>query len=106
MIDKSAMLHEARIEAEVLEAWIEAGWLAPRHTDDVHAFSDIDAARARLIRDLRHEMGVNDEGVSVVLDLVDQVHGLRRALRHVLQSLQAQPEETRRTIVAEIRAAV
>jgi hypothetical protein len=29
-------------------------------------------------------MGVNDEGIGVVLGLVDQVHGLREALRQVL----------------------
>jgi hypothetical protein len=29
-------------------------------------------------------MGINDEGVSVILDLIDLVHGLRRALRAFL----------------------
>jgi len=29
-------------------------------------FSDLDVARAQLIRDLREDLGVNDEGVSVV----------------------------------------
>jgi chaperone modulatory protein CbpM len=26
-------------------------------------------------------MGVNDEGIDVILNLLDQIHGLRRALR-------------------------
>ena len=26
-------------------------------------------------------MGVNNEGIPIILDLVDQLHGLRRALR-------------------------
>jgi chaperone modulatory protein CbpM len=40
-------------------------------------------ARAQLIQDLREEMGVNDEGVALILQLIDQIHGLRRALRGV-----------------------
>ena len=36
-------------------------------------FSDTDAARAHLIRDLKTDFGVNDEGVDVVLHLVDQL---------------------------------
>jgi hypothetical protein len=44
------------------------------------SFSDIDIAKARLIRDLQEYLGVNDEGVSVGLNLVDQLYGMRRAL--------------------------
>jgi len=43
-------------------------------------FSDMDVARARLIRDLKIDLGVNDEGVDVILHLLDQLHGLRRVL--------------------------
>ena len=42
-------------------------------------FSDMDVARAHLIRDLKGDFGVNDEGVDIILHLVDQLHGLRRA---------------------------
>ena len=81
MIDTTEFLVHARLEAELLEAWIEAGWLLPRRDVDVRRFSEIDLARARLIRDLKEDLGVNDEGTAVILDLVDQMHGLRRALR-------------------------
>jgi chaperone modulatory protein CbpM len=36
-------------------------------------------ARARLIQDLTREFGVNNEGIDVILHLVDQLHGMRRA---------------------------
>ena len=71
------------VEVETLHIWIEEGWVAPRE----EAFSDIDLARARLILDLERDLGVNAEGIGVVLDLVDQVHGLRRTLREVLDAL-------------------
>jgi chaperone modulatory protein CbpM len=51
-------------------------------------FSDIDVARARLIQDLKSDFGVNDEGVDVVLHLMDQLHGLRRALAQLHKEIQ------------------
>jgi chaperone modulatory protein CbpM len=51
------------------------------------AFSEVDLARAELIRDLMQDLGVNDEGVGVILNLLDQLHGLRRALAGTLQSV-------------------
>ena len=52
-------------------------------------FSDVDLARAQLIRDLREDFGVNDEGVSVILHLVDQMHGLRRSMQGLLDEMHA-----------------
>ena len=75
---------QARIEVDELDKWLTAGWLVPYHEAAEEAdYSDIDLARAHLIRDLR-ELGVNDEAIPIVLNLVDQLHGLRRALREVL----------------------
>lgn len=78
-------LLSARLDPVSLDAWVTAGWLMPRGDVGMPEFSDADVARAALIHDLRH-MGVNDDGVSVVLDLVDQVHGLRRVLRELLSA--------------------
>lgn len=95
----------APLGAEVLEAWIEAGWLVPRQDGAKRNFFAVDLARAHLIHDLEH-LGVNDEGIPVILDLVDQLHGLRRTLRDLLSAIHAQPEAMRRWIVADLRAAV
>lgn len=105
MIETREFLLRARLDRAALDAWIEAGWLLPQHEAEVRGFSDIDVARAYLIRDLKDGMGVNDEGIDVILDLIDQVHGLRRTMRELLASIQAQPDETRRRIVASIRIA-
>lgn len=75
---------DTHFEAETVRAWIEAGWLAPRENGE-ERLSEIDLARAQLIHELRHDLGVNDEAVSIVLDLIDQVHGLRRAMRELLE---------------------
>ena len=94
----------ARLDATALEAWVEAGWLVPRRDEEAADFSDADVARARLIRDLQHDMGVNDEAIPIILDLIDQVHGLRQMLREVATAVCVQPNETRQRVVAEIRA--
>ena len=70
-------------EAGAVEAWIAAGWLLPQEFEEVR-LSQIDLARAHLIHDLKATFGVNDEGIPLILDLIDQLHGVRRAMRELL----------------------
>ena len=81
-------LIEAQFDVRAVDHWIEAGWLLPIEPD-ANRLSDIDLARAQLIFDLTANLGVNDEGVPVILDLIDQVHGLRRAMRELLKRSRA-----------------
>ena len=89
MISKQEFLVRAQLEHETLEAWIEEEWLTPGESAGEVTFSDADVARAQLIRDLKNDLGINNEGVGVVLNLVDQVHGLRRVLSGVLRSVRS-----------------
>jgi chaperone modulatory protein CbpM len=104
MIDSREFMIRARLDADLLQTWVEAGWLRPQREAAEQWFSDIDLARAQLIVDLGNDLGVNDHGVDVVLSLVDQVHGLRRTIRELLVALGGQPESVRRDIVGEIQA--
>jgi chaperone modulatory protein CbpM len=79
-IDLEVFLRDSGIELRVLEHWVERAWIVPERTDPGLALTEADAARCLFIRDLQADFGVNEEGVDVVLHLVDQVHGLRRAL--------------------------
>ena len=81
--------HDTRVDYAVLEHWIEAGWVTPEPNAAGRRLSDADLARARLIRDLK-DMGVNDESMPIVLDLVDQLHGVRCVLRELLSTMKAQ----------------
>jgi chaperone modulatory protein CbpM len=89
MISAQEFLVRARLDHRSLETWIAAGWLIPPQTDPEPVFSDVDLARAQLIRDLREDLGVNDEGISVVLHLIDQVHGLRWSMQELLAAMRA-----------------
>jgi chaperone modulatory protein CbpM len=94
MIPVQEFLLRARIEHHALEAWVSAGWIIPPQTEPELAFSDVDIARAQLIRDLRDDLGVNDEGVSVILHLLDQVHGLRRSMQQLLAEMRTTRPDT------------
>mgnify|MGYP001058135817 CR=1 FL=1 len=82
-LSKQEFLTSSGLQVQTLEFWLEQQWLIPEETSAGMRFSDRDIARARLIQDLKGDFGVNDEGIDVVLHLVDQLHGLRRALRQL-----------------------
>lgn len=86
IITKLDFLLRAGLDQETLDVWIEEEWLLPSGTATGLAFSEMDLARAKLIRDLKQDLGVNDQGVGVILSLIDQVHSLRKALTELLQS--------------------
>jgi chaperone modulatory protein CbpM len=89
MITEREFLERARLDRRTLTVWIEEEWLIPARSADELAFTDMDLARANLIRDLKDTMGVNNEGLGVILHLLDQMHSLRRALAATLDSARA-----------------
>src|SRR3954465_5666942 len=84
MITEEEVCLRVGVEHRTLGVWVDEGWLGPRRDDAGLVLSELDAARARLIRDLQESRGVNDEGIRVILNLVDQVHGLRSVLQALL----------------------
>ena len=84
MITEQQFCLEINVEPRTLKVWVREGWLLPRREEATLNFSEIDVARARLIRSLSEELGVNDEGIGVILDLLDQLHGARSLLKTVL----------------------
>ena len=76
------------IKVETLELWIEQEWLVPGTTSAGMRFTDVDIARVRLIQELQNDLGANDEGIAVILHLMDQLHGLRRALTRMKNEMQ------------------
>lgn len=103
-MDRREFLRRARISSDAIDQWVDEGWLAPRGARGEWTFSEIDLARTRLIQDLTGDLGVNDEGIPIILGLIDQLHGLRRALGELLVAVRAQPTNTRERFAAELRA--
>ena len=88
MMNKQEFLTSSGLQVQTLDFWLEQQWIIPEQTSAGMNFSDMDVARARLIQDLKADFGVNDEGIEVILHLVDQLHGLRQALGQLHKDLQ------------------
>ncbi|GBQ71628.1 hypothetical protein AA103196_2828 [Ameyamaea chiangmaiensis NBRC 103196] len=72
--------HLGHRDSREVEEWIAADWVRPHGTPGHYAFAEIDVARAWLIHDLRHDLGVSEDAVPLVLHLVDQLYDSRRML--------------------------
>ena len=82
-LTKTCKLEEASsrtgIDKQLLVTWIENDWICPCEPCTLE-LDEEDMARAQLIKNLREDLGVNDEGISITLHLLDQLHYLRRRL--------------------------
>jgi chaperone modulatory protein CbpM len=87
IMNQQEFLTHAGLQVQTLELWLDQRWLVPDQTSAEITFSETDVARAHLIRDLKSDFGVNDEGVDVILHLVDQLHGLRGAFEQLHRNL-------------------
>ena len=88
------------IEVTVLELWVQHRWLVPEEQGGIRTFHEADLARARLIQDLVGPMGVNEDGVDVAMNLLDQVHSLRGKLVALMEAIRTQDQEVQRRILA------
>ncbi len=102
MISSEEFVMRARINDMALTTWIEAGWLLPSGHERAREFSEIDLARAMFIRDLSQDIGLNEDGISVTLDLVDQIHGIRHGMRELLDAIRVQPADTQVAIFSAV----
>jgi chaperone modulatory protein CbpM len=57
---------------------IRAQWIEPAGPFD---FDEEDLARVRLVLDLQENLGVNDDSVPIILDLIDRLHCLENRMR-------------------------
>jgi chaperone modulatory protein CbpM len=97
------MLTERDIVAKVqhvtvtrLRVWVRQGWIRP--AEEPPGFTEADLARAALIRDLEDTLGFDEEQVPVLLNLIDQIHGLRAELKALLEAVEALPEDARKRV--------
>ncbi len=92
-----------QIDPGEVERWIAKDWLRPDGEPGHWHFTDIDVARLRLIHELRHDIGVEEGGLPVVLRLMDQLYESRRQLRRVREALNSVPDEARNPFLDFLR---
>ena len=84
-----------------LRVWVREGLIKPAD-EAAETYSEADIARAALISTLEDELGFNQEDVPVLLNLIDQIHGLRSELRGLLDALDELPPDVRTTVLMRI----
>jgi chaperone modulatory protein CbpM len=88
IITRLEFLSRTKLDERTLNIWIEEEWLILEAVEAELTFSEADIARAQLISDLMDQLGVNNEGVGVILHLLDQMHGLRSAMLNLVETAQ------------------
>ncbi len=90
------------IVSSTLTIWIDRHWIIPELTEEDETFHDADLARGLLILDLSQSMGVNQDGIDVIMALVDQVHGLRSKLHALTDAIREQDREISERVVRKL----
>lgn len=100
-LDDLLRLHGGLTTVHV-ERWVARGLLRPTGDADSWTFETIDVARMQLLAELTGDLGLDDEAVEMVIDLVDQVHTLRGQLDLIGRAIAEQPATTREAIAAAL----
>ncbi len=90
------------ISSSTLTIWVERQWIIPEISEEDDAFHDADLARGLLIIDLTETMGVNHDGIDVIMALVDQVHGLRAKLQALTDAIREQDDDTAQRVAKKL----
>ena len=92
-----------RIDRPTLEKYILRQWVRPGRKQEDWDFEDIDIARLELICQLRQDIEVNEEGVEVVLSLLDQLYDARSQMRKLIYAINQQPYEIQIDLMAILK---
>jgi len=84
-------------EQEVV-GFVRQSWVLVTDGEDGWRFDQADAARVKLIVELKRDLEVNDEALPVVLKLLDQLYGLRQALDEIHEAVEGLPPPLRREL--------
>lgn len=94
---------QGRVSAVHVERWVERGLLRPAADGQGWVFEPVDVARAQLLAELTDQLGFDEDSVETVVDLLDQVHTLRRQLHQLGLAIGRQPTTTRESIAAALK---
>ena len=98
----------ARIESLTpprLTAWLRARIIRPMPSAQGNLYREIDLARLALLCDLAEDYHLDEDGLRLVMSLLDQSHQLRAEMDLLLGALSREPAEVRlrlREVIARI----
>ncbi len=96
------VLAEFSLSRDELLLWVERRWVLPLAQGEEYVFSAADVARLQMIVELHRDLAIDDEAMSVVLDLLDKLYALRRQMRDLLSAVDELPEAQRDKLLSRI----
>lgn len=94
-----------RLTSDRLTEYLAAEIVIPEQSDEGVVYHSIDVARLELACELHEQYEMEVDALSMMISLIDQMHGLRAELREVLNAVEAQPEPVRQNLIEVIGTA-
>ncbi|GAA6161784.1 hypothetical protein NBRC116589_39580 [Ruegeria sp. HU-ET01832] len=94
-----------RLTSARLTEYLAAEIVIPENTEQGLVYHSLDVARLELACELHDQYDMETEALSMMISLIDQMHGLRAELREVLSAVEAQPEPVRQNLIDVIEIA-
>ncbi|NOD49247.1 MULTISPECIES: hypothetical protein [unclassified Ruegeria] len=105
LTEKELIETVARLTSDRLTEYLAAEIVIPEQSDQGLIYHSIDVARLELACELHEQYDMEADALSMMISLIDQMHGLRAELREVLNAVEAQPEPVRQQLVEVIGTA-
>jgi len=94
-----------RLTSDRLTEYLAAEIVIPEQSEQGMVYHSIDVARLELACELHEQYDMEADALSMMISLIDQMHGLRAELREVLNAVAAQPEPVRQQLIEVIGTA-
>lgn len=93
------------LTAPRLTHYVELQVLRPVIADGGATFREVDQARARLLCDLTEDYGLDGDALALVMQLLDEMHGLRGEMQALMSAVAEEPDEARLRLTRRVRIA-
>ncbi len=91
----------SRLSVTLLRRFVAADCVRPTEDDGEVQFTEADLARIELLLDLSETYDFDEDALSLVMGLIEQLHGMRREIRALGRAIDEEHEDAR----ARLRAA-
>ncbi|WP_209505039.1 MULTISPECIES: hypothetical protein [unclassified Ruegeria] len=105
LTEKELIETVSRLTSDRLTEYLAAEIVIPEQSEQGLVYHSIDVARLELACELHEQYDMEADALSMMISLIDQMHGLRAELREVLNAVEAQPEPVRHQLIEVIGTA-
>jgi chaperone modulatory protein CbpM len=93
--EDEAIAAVATLTRTQLIGFVEAEIIVPLHTETGPVFRRVDLVRMELLCELCESFSLNEDALSIIISLIDQLHGSRNELNTILKAIEAEPADVR-----------